>query len=144
MQQRDSHDELDPLDPKDPQVVCIRPVVALADRVSWQTSGQLVGTGPAHKAGLCVSDAETTKFRLRLLERVQAAPEYAELNKTEKRYLDLLISDLATEGGEIEVKHDEIAGLVGQSRRNVIRVMQSLVDSGLLTVGRRYRQSSRA
>jgi hypothetical protein len=46
---------------------------------------------------------------------------------------------LANDGGEMHVKHDELAGLMGQCRRNVIRVLRRLVDKGLLTVGPRYR-----
>jgi DNA-binding IclR family transcriptional regulator len=46
---------------------------------------------------------------------------------------------LSNEGGEMHLKHEELAELVGQSRRNVIRVLEALVSKGLVTVGARYR-----
>ena len=82
--------------------------------------------------------ADTKAFRARLLDQVHADPAYTALTKTEQKYLDQMIG-LANEGGEIHVKHDELVVLVGQCRRNVIRVLQRLVDKGLLTVGARYR-----
>jgi hypothetical protein len=98
---------------------------------------QVRGGSPASTS--LPADPETNRFRRRAVERVQRSKLWQTLNKTERRYATVLIGQLSNQGGEMYFKHDQLAELVGQCRRNVIRVLEALVSKGLLTVGARYR-----